>query len=273
LYLDANEGALFVLGQYQSPNISTEDYTTFLHDNFGSAASTVAKAYPLTAFQASPVPVFTAMSTIITDASYFCPAYRALKLAAKNGVPAWTYLWNHTDTCAWFSFIPQTQEALELFSATHTAEIPFVFGNLDSLPRPNGTCNLTTAERDISATLISAWTAMANTSDPSSSPDKGLFWPSWNASSSLGINIGESVTVSYVNYTACELWDALDATVLNFTVGSTTTTAGSANATSSSSSSSSSSSKSSAAGRSMSQPLVGVKISMLVVFGGLVFFL
>lgn len=49
----------------------------------------------------------------------------------------------------------------------HTADIPFVFGNVDHLPLPNGTCNFTTAEKEILRTMISAWMAMMERGDPS----------------------------------------------------------------------------------------------------------
>jgi hypothetical protein len=197
------------------------------------------------------------MEAIITDVSYKCPAHRALNLAAQNGVPAWTCLWNHTPSCIWFDFIPQ--QALTLLGATHTAEIPFVFGNLNNFPLPNGTCYLTPSERDVSATLISAWTSMAATGDPSS--NSSLQWPSHNTSISLGINIDNSTTVGIVNYTVCEFWDKVGATVLNFTAGTVTTSAGPANATSTYSS----------AGQSMSQPQISIETIILVIFRLLAF--
>lgn len=212
-----------MLGQYRSTNITSDQYNTFLQDNFGTVAQTVAQYYPLSAFSASPFPGFTAMSTIITDVSYFCPAYRALGLAARNGIPAWTYLFSHTPSCVWFEnlFPPQ---ALPLVQATHTAEIAFAFGNLNSLPLPNGTCNFTSTERAISKALVEAWTSMATTGNPSS---PSLEWPVWNATSSLGVNILNSTTVGAVNYTACEFWDVvekgLNFTSTNNTVNVTTT--------------------------------------------------
>jgi carboxylesterase type B len=87
---------------------------------------------------------------------------------------------------------------------THTAEIPFVFGNLDNSSLPNGTYNVTTSELDISDNMISAWTAMAATGDPSSG--NGLQWPSYNASQLLGIDIDTSTTVGIINYTAWIQW-------------------------------------------------------------------
>jgi hypothetical protein len=66
------------------PSLGQANYTTFLKDNFGAYAPQVEKLYPLSTFSASPVPASSAMSEIITDASYFCPAHRALKAAVQN---------------------------------------------------------------------------------------------------------------------------------------------------------------------------------------------
>lgn len=214
-----------MLGEYHSDNITSDEYNAFLLDNFGAAAPAVAEYYSLSAFSASPIPGFTAMSTIITDVSYFCPAYRALNLAAHNGVPAFTYLFSHSPTCLWYlNLFPP--EALPLVQAGHTSEIQFAFGNLDHLPLPNGTCNFDPAERAISKALVAAWTAMAETGNPST-PD--LTWPLWNATSSLGINIVNSTAIGVVNYTTCEFWDVIEKS-LNFT-GSSATSNATSNAT------------------------------------------
>jgi carboxylesterase type B len=124
----------------QPSEVGTKVPTIFGSSKFiGSAAPLIAKAYSLSAFNSTPFPAFFAMEAIITDVSYKGPTYRALNLTVQNGVPAWTYLWNHTPSCTWFDFIPR--QALTLLGATHTAEIPFVFGNLNNLPLPNGTCS------------------------------------------------------------------------------------------------------------------------------------
>ena len=213
------------------PSLKEANYTTFLKDNFGAYAPQVEKLYPLSAFSASPVPVASAMNEIITDSSYFCPAHRALNAAVQNSVPVWTYLYNHTSTCAWFEFIPS--EFLAFLGPTHTEEIPFVFGNLDHLPLPNGNCTFSKAEHDISSTLIAAWTAMAENGNPS--VEGGLQWPAYN-SSSMGLNIEDGVTAGKVDYSKCAFWQTVDTTILNFTATATNGT--SASTTSSMSSSS-----------------------------------
>jgi hypothetical protein len=158
--------------------------------------------------------------------SYFCPVYRALNLAARNGVPAWTYLFPHTPSCVWFQnlFPPQ---ALPFLRATHTAEVAFVFGNLGNFPLPNGTRNFNPTEQAIRQAMVEAWTSLAARGDPSS---YGMEWPLWNATQSLSINIVNGTSVGFVNYTTCEFWDVID-NILKFTTGNSTsniTTSGTA---------------------------------------------
>jgi hypothetical protein len=158
------------------------------------------------------------MSQIITHASYFCPAHRALQTATKNGVPVYTYLYNHTSTCSWLSTVPAP--VLPFLGATHTFEIPFVFGNLDALPLPNGTCNSTAGEYALSSTLINAWTGMAENGNPSAG-GAGLKWPLWTGNQSLGLVVGnETAGIAEVDYSPCAFWDGVgESQLLNFTAG------------------------------------------------------
>jgi hypothetical protein len=93
------------------------------------------------------------------------------------------------------------------------AEIPFVFGNLDNLPLPNGNCSMTAGERAISASMVSAWTAMATNENPSTG---SLQRPAYDASQSRGINTNVTLTAGVVDYSRCELWDTLGTTTLSF---------------------------------------------------------
>jgi carboxylesterase type B len=212
---DALEGTLFVLIAYQNPAVVTPaDYTDFLEDNYGSTiASIIEQEYPVSAFNSTPYPAFYAMVTIKTKADYFCPAYRALTTANKKDIPVWTYFFDHTPSCSWYNGI--SAAFLALFGPTHTAEIPFVFGNTDRLPLPNGTCSFTTAEHEISNVLVSAWTSMAAGGQPS--PNGGLEWPAYNSSTSLGLQIANSTTIGPVDYSACEFWDYIHELVVNST--------------------------------------------------------
>ena len=152
------------------------------------------------------------MAQIYTDAAFKCPAYRGLNAAIKAGNPAWTYLFNHTDSCTWSPGIPKT--ALRLLAATHTAEIPFVFGNTADLPLPNGTCNFTSSEAQISNSLVAAWSSMAESGQPS--VQGNLQWPAYSPSSSQGIIINNSTAViGHIDYSACELLDPLIEALVN----------------------------------------------------------
>jgi hypothetical protein len=220
---------LFALAQYATnpdgpAGATAADYTTFLQDNFGSAASLVEQHYPLSLFNSTPYPVFFAISQVLTESTYTCSAYRGLNRAVQKNIPVWTYLYDHTPSCQWLSFVPA--EALPLVGATHTAEIPFVFGNLVNMPSPNGTCNSTTQEHAISAFLKKAWTAMAANGSPST---KDFHWPPYeNSSQSLGINIVNSTTAGVVDYSSCQLWDQINNNFLkasNSTAANSTGTA------------------------------------------------
>lgn len=208
---NTNEGSLFVLGQYglAAFNLTSADYDQFLDYNFGPFASTVNQTYALSKFGASPIPVFTAMSTVYTACKFHCTAHRALNLAVQKGVPAYTYSFGHTPSCSWETAIPNNPTILEALGATHTSEIPFVFGVVENLPLPTGNCSFNDAEKEISAYLSSAWTQMAAVGSP------GNGWSAYTIDGSLGINISASgVVTDVVDYSSCTFWDALQNTMM-----------------------------------------------------------
>ena len=214
LFPDAMDGTFSELGMYNSPgNVTSDVYASFLQAQFGPAASLVAQKYPISLFNHTPYPAFFAYDTVSTDYEYKCPAYRGLSRAVQKGIPVWTYLYNHTLSCAWWPAIPQNQSVLQLLGPTHTMEIPLVFGNMYDLPLPGGHCNLTDAEHEISDTLIAAWSSMAANADPGQGG--ALPWPKWEASTSQGLVINNSSEVGVVDYSVCQFWDIVDAMLLN----------------------------------------------------------
>lgn len=204
----ANDGSLDVLTHYGDSivHITESDYEEFLSASFGPLAATIKKTYSWSAFEAaSPYPGFTAMTTIITDFAYKCPNYRALKIAANKGINAWAYSFNHTSSCAWGFDVPQSAEVLEILGATHTGEIPYVFGQTRELPRPDGNCSFTKAENAISDFMIEAWTSMAANGRPSDSRQ----WPAWTLSGSEGITVNDVVISGPLDFSGCEFWDKM----------------------------------------------------------------
>jgi carboxylesterase type B len=221
-----NEGGLFALGAYLTPVVSADNYTIFLNQNFGAAANLVAKQYPLTLPQftapgqaGSPAsPAFEAISAIITDAQFTCPLYQAMLKAESINMPVYTYLNKHVPHCPWQASPPPA--ALPLIGATHTSEIPLVFGNGVNQPliSANGSCNFTAAETTISETLIAAWTSMAISGNPNVGG-----WAQWSNSSSQGLVIGANATsVGAIDYSFCQFWDMINADYLSFTNSSST---------------------------------------------------
>lgn len=130
--------------------ITAADYTTFLRGNWGSAVQSIQRYFPLSMFESATdgstaLAVLYAISTVLTDAHYKCPGYQSAVRAARNNVPAWMYEFTHNSTCVWLDTMPQS--ALTVFGAAHTAEIPYVFGNLNfDFPTQNTTCTGSTLD-------------------------------------------------------------------------------------------------------------------------------
>lgn len=180
-------------------------YTKFLRGNFGPAADLIEKYYKLSLFKESPLPVIGAMSTVVTDAQFKCPGYASTAKASHNGIPAWVYEFSHNSTCAWLGTIPQ--EAVSLFHAAHTAEIPYIFGNLNfDFLNTNTTCTGTADEKKLSKQMMDLWTAMAENADPSTDD---IRWPEFQPSKDFqtpGMIFGNSSTAGKIDFSACELW-------------------------------------------------------------------
>lgn len=201
----SQDGSLFALAQYSNdPHSATaQNYTTFLTENFGSAATQIEQYYPLSAFNASPYPAFTAMGTVMTSASYLCTAYRGAKTAINKNIPAWVYLFAHSPNCVWLPSVPQA--ALPLLGASHTSEIPFMLGNTDNLPQPDGNCTMSQDGQAISRFMASAWTTFAATQQPTTNM---MEWPAFGGpNNTMGITFANTTSVGKIDYSACQLWD------------------------------------------------------------------
>jgi carboxylesterase type B len=209
----ANEGALSVLAQYQASafSLNQSSYDSWLlsyFDSNASLATIVNTTYSVANFSAAPFPVFAAMTAVLTDSAFRCPARRVLRAANVSSVPVYSYRFKHTLSCAWVPQIPQLQPVLQLLGAAHTSELPLVFGEVSNLPAPEGSCNLTAAELQLSAQIRAAWTAMARDADP------GAGWPKWTPGDGMGVNVvGERWEIGEVDYAVCDFWDSIQRTV------------------------------------------------------------
>ena len=216
------EGSIFVLQSFGSAakDLSSTVYTDFLKVNFGPFATSVGERYPLSLFDNN---VFEAMSIVVRDYLFRCTAYRGLNSATAKNLGAWTYSFNQTLTCPFVQGIPA--DDLELLGASHEAEIIFVFGEVDDLPQPNGNCNLSSGEKNISTYMRQTWTNMAR----NARPDEG--WPNFSPKSSMGINFQNGlITPDVVDYSMCDFWDKLQTALLKATQSGNSTTFASAKA-------------------------------------------
>ncbi|KAF5861393.1 hypothetical protein ETB97_000272 [Aspergillus alliaceus] len=178
------EGTIFASAQF-APDLGSANstaYNAFLTQNFGpKLAPVIKKYYPLSLFSSTTFPAIAAISTVMTDAAYKCPTHRALIQASNNSIPS----------------IPP--EAISTLGATHTAEIPLIFGNLAHQPVPDGSCNATTTEYGLASGLMGLWRSMAEKGEPS------VRWPVFGEDG-RGLVIGDGLQIGEVDFRACELW-------------------------------------------------------------------
>lgn len=217
---NTQEGSLPLLSRY-GPRVTKLNQTTynkFLRFNFGPLAPVVNQTYSLSKFARTGAPGYAAMMTVLTAYSYRCAAHRGLKGAARNGVPAWTYSFGHTPSCAWYHMIPDVKPILRLLGPTHTAELPFVFNLTKHMPPPDGKCHLSGREKELASEMSTFWTSMAATGKPG---DESR-WPEWTVGESYGVNINDHMDTGVVDYSMCEaFWDHIMDDVKRITQPST----------------------------------------------------
>jgi carboxylesterase type B len=222
---NTQDGALFVLSQYQNPKVNQSEWNSFLTKNFGPYAAVVNQSVPASAFDSTPYPTFYRMAYVITQVGYRCTGYRGAITAAQNHVPVWVYSFNHTPSCNYLTSLPNVAPILKLLGPTHTAELPFVWGLTSNLPAGVGNCTLTSSEQALSLWMREAWTNMAENGNP------GERWPAFNASYSQGINFNDVADAGIVDFSVCAaLFDSLNA---NISALATTAASNTTNSTSS----------------------------------------
>ncbi|KAL4893722.1 Carboxylesterase [Aspergillus ambiguus] len=209
------EGMMDALTRFNTPkdfkSATPAEYTKFLRQNFGPAATIIERYYPLSLFKSTEQPVIAAISTVITDAEYRCPGYQSAVQAASKGMPAWTYEFTHNSSCAWLNTMSQTY--IKQYGAAHTAEIPYIFGNLHfDFPGKNSTCTGTPAEWYLSKQMRSLWTAMAENANPST---ENVHWPHFQITpkgvGTPAIVFGNSSVPGTIDFSVCRLWDRVNA--------------------------------------------------------------
>jgi para-nitrobenzyl esterase len=124
-------------------------------------AAAVVAEYPLSAYPSPDV----ALSLLVSDASFACPALQTDRRITAARVPVYAYQFN--DDHAPVNIAPAG--ALP-FLATHGTELPYLFDQPNA-PFP---ATLTTRQQALAASMRTAWAGFAATGSPSS---RALPWP------------------------------------------------------------------------------------------------
>lgn len=104
-----------------------------------------------------------------------------------------------------------TQEDRGLVGAAHTAELPFVFADVERLPEGMGVCGMSEGDRAVSRKMVSAWTAMVD-----GRPGR---WPEFGCEGK-GVYFGREVREKKLEFGDCEFWDGVWKTWGGFVVPS-----------------------------------------------------
>lgn len=115
------------------------------------------------------------ISAIYTDVTYQCPMAIAVNDSLSAGIPTWRYLYNAT--------FPDLQP-LPGMEVYHGSEVPLIFGNLPSPPKP------TAFETKLSKYMQDVWANFAK--DPHAGPP----WPQYPSVAVLGNMNRTETTVS-----------------------------------------------------------------------------
>jgi len=152
-------------------------------------AAAIAAEYPLSAY---PNPVV-ALSLLVSDASFACPALQVDRWTAARGVPTYAYQFN--DDQAPVNVLGKT-----LGLATHGAELPYLFD------QPNTPVTLNADQQALAASMRTDWASFAGTGNPSS---HALPWPSFNGSRVLSlVPLQSQVETDFAAQHHCSFWAA-----------------------------------------------------------------
>ena len=148
-------------------------------------AMAIASVYPLSAYPSPEV----ALSTLVADASFACPALQVDRLTAARA-PTYAYQFNDDNA-------PLNIEHL----ATHGSELAYLFDE-PNLPLPA----LDPDQQALAASMRTDWARFAATGNPSTRP---LPWPSFNGTNVLSlVPLQSQVTTDFAAAHHCSFWAA-----------------------------------------------------------------
>jgi len=181
--------------------VTTADYPTALQTAYGSLASSVAAAYPLSNFASANY----AYSATVTDSGFACGAHMVTAQLAQY-VPVYGYELN--DPNAPDLFLPNDPN-LPNTGDSHASELPYLFPTLQSSLFGKGPAQFTSTQLALAKTTRASWASFARYGRPLSAT--GGAWVSYNASSKYIQSLISPSPHAYSGFVAnhqCDLWKA-----------------------------------------------------------------
>jgi carboxylesterase type B len=202
------DGSFFIydqIGDPASPKLPTVSYVATL--NSLSRNNTAVKNLALSQFNTSQYPYYEADSWLLTQQGFFCPSQKALAATVKAGTKVWAYLYSHINHCIWVGSFKNTGptpesdlQILSVLNATHTAELPMVFNNIQGFTTSDGQpCNFTSNEANLSKYLTDAWTLMASVQNPGVAA-----WQGWNSKTAIAMKMNLTEKYETLDSSVCD---------------------------------------------------------------------
>ena len=154
-------------------------------------AAAIAAEYPISNYPSPDV----ALSLLVSDASFACPALQVDRWTSTRGAPTYAYQFNDDNA-------PLNIVGSGLGLATHGTELPYLFDQPNA-PFP---ATLTADQQALAATMRAAWAAFAASGNPST---HALPWPTIATGKVLSFATPQSqVTTGFATAHHCSFWAA-----------------------------------------------------------------